>query len=151
MDFYRLRSEGDNALSVSPSVSLCVCLSMLLRLNRLILALIFSMEIDIDLGQAGIVGQGRRSKVKFKCSNSCLTSLLVAFYLVWGQSQGSESSSKVGVKVKYIRSLACQVQQKAITLNFEVKGGHYRFEGFVCVSVIRGCMQIITQMRSISF
>ncbi len=37
-----------------------------------------------------------------------------------------------------IRDSACRVQQKAITVKFGVKGGHYRSEGFVCLSVIRG-------------
>ncbi len=32
----------------------------------------------------------------------------------------------------------CWVQQKAITIKFGVKGGHYRSEGFVCLSLISG-------------
>ncbi len=36
------------------------------------------------------------------------------------------------------RGSACQVQQKAITIKFGVKGGYYRSEDFVCLSVIWG-------------
>ncbi len=52
------------------------------------------MVVDLDLDKTGIVGQGRRSKVKVKCSKSCLTSLLVGFYLAL------RSRSKVVVKVE---------------------------------------------------
>ncbi len=39
-----------------------------------------------------------------------------------------------------IRGSACRVQQRAITVKFGAKGGHYRSKGYVCLSVIsRAC------------
>ncbi len=50
-----------------------------------------------------------------------------------------------------IRGSALPSAAKAFTLEFEVKGGHYQSGGFVCVSVIRERVRIISQMRSIGF
>ena len=77
------------------------------------------------------------------------------FTLLWGQGQRSTSRSKVKVKGRHqgqrsrsnvwrvavdIRGSACRVHQSAITVKFGAKGGHYRSEGFVCLSVIsRAC------------
>ncbi len=36
-----------------------------------------------------------------------------------------------------------------ITIKFGINGGHYRSEGFVCVSTIKGRVRIISLMRSI--
>ncbi len=59
------------------------------------MTLLFGMGVDLDLGQAGIVGQGRRSKVMVKCSKSCfditVTCLLPCFEVkvkVKGRRQG---------------------------------------------------------------
>ncbi len=38
-----------------------------------------------------------------------------------------------------------------LNLKFGVKGGHYQSEIFVCVSVIKGHMRIISRMWSIGF
>ena len=66
------------------------------------MTLIFGMGVDLDLGLAGIVGQGRRSKVKVKWSKSMFCSPVFMPFL--GLSQGhqsrSGSRSKVEVKVK---------------------------------------------------
>ena len=54
------------------------------------------------------------------------------------KSRGSNLNVKVNVwcVAVDIRGSACRVQQKAITLKFGVKDGHYRSKGFVYVSVI---------------
>ena len=44
--------------------------------------------------------------------------------------------SKVWRVAVDIRGPACRVQQGAITVKFGAKGGHYRSEGFVCLSLI---------------
>ena len=60
------------------------------------LILIFGMGVDLDLGWVGIVGQGRRWKVKVKCQNCVLISLLPCFmFKVKGQGQGQRSWVKV--------------------------------------------------------
>ena len=48
-------------------------------------------------------------------------------------------------------SIRTSVRVCVRALLFGVKGGHYQSEGFVCVSVIRGHMRIISPMRSIGF
>ncbi len=48
-----------------------VCLSELSCLNRLTFDLHFGIVVNLDLGKAGIVGQGRRSKVKVKFQKLC--------------------------------------------------------------------------------
>ena len=58
--------------------------------------LIFGMQGDLDLGWVGIVGQGRRSKVKVKCQNSCFDTTVT---LLQDQGQRSGSRSKVKGKV----------------------------------------------------
>ncbi len=88
--------------------------------------------------------------------------LLVAFSLalrsrskvgvkVKGRGQGHSSRSNIWHVAVHIKGLACRVQQKSITLKFGVECGHNRSKGFVCVSLIRGCMRIISRMRSIGF
>ena len=56
--------------------------------------LIFGIEVDLDLSQAGIEGQGRRSKVKVTCQKSCFG---INVALLIGQRSGSRS--KVEIKV----------------------------------------------------
>ncbi len=65
-----IAKQGDNALG---SVRLCVRFFALSRLNRLTydLHLDFCMGVDLDLGQVGYVGQGRKLKVKVKCQRLC--------------------------------------------------------------------------------
>ncbi len=48
-------------------ICLFVYLHALACWNRLTKTLMFGMGVNLDLGMAGIVGQGRRSKVKVKC------------------------------------------------------------------------------------
>ena len=65
--------------------------------------------------------------------------------------QGKRSMSNVWHMAVDIRGLACQALQKAITLKFGVKGGHYRSKGIGRVSVKSGHMQIVSQMWPVSF
>ncbi len=60
--------------------------------------------------------------------------------MVKGRGQVQRSRSNVWRVAVDIRSSACRVQQRAITVKFGANGGHYRSEGFVCLSVIsRAC------------
>ena len=56
--------------------------------------LIFVIGVDLDLGQAGIVGQGHRLKVKVKGQKSCFGITVILL-----QVQRSGSRSKVEIKV----------------------------------------------------
>ncbi len=73
-----------------------VCQSTLSRLNPL--TLIFGMRVDLDLGYSGIVGQGRRSKVKVKVC-----------FKVMGQGQIS------GVQGLILGAQLCRVQKRVIS------------------------------------
>ncbi len=50
-----------------------------------------------------------------------------------------------------VRPSVCVFVRALLFTPFEGKGGHYQSEGFVCVSVIRGRMRIISRMRPIGF
>ncbi len=106
--------------SVRPFVTLWICLSELFCLNCL---------------TQDLVGQGQR--LRSNAQNRVLISLLVAYDLAL--------RSNVVVKVK---CLAGSVQYQGPGLPSAVKanypqiwgeGGYYQSEGFVYVSVIRGC------------
>ncbi len=110
--------------------------------------------IDLDLGQLGIEGQGRRSKVKVK---HVFTWPLPCFRVKVkgrGQGQRSGSRSKVEVKVKgqvKVKFWRAAVDNRGSALPSAAKSNksHYQFKVFVCVSVISGRMRIIARMRSI--
>ncbi len=101
-----------------------------------------------------MVSQGRRSKVKVNAKNRVLTSLLPLL-----QSQRSGSRSKVGVKVmgrgQSSRSnfwrAAVDIRGSALPSAAKSNKSHYQSRVFVCVSVIRGRIRIITRMWSIGF
>ncbi len=57
------------------------------------------------------------------------------------QRQRSGSRSNVAGD---IGSSACRVQQRAIILRFSAKEDNYQSENYVCVSVIRRLIQIIS-------
>ncbi len=97
------------------------------------------MKIDLDLGYLGIVGQGRRSKVK--CQKMCFLLLL------YGQSQRSGSRSKVWVKLISRGSISGTQRSSAAKSN----NHHFKFKVIVCVFVISGCRRIIARMRSMAF
>ena len=136
--YYRPRSGGDNALgSVRPSVSLSVCLSVCVSLcvhshawTVWPTTFIFCMEVDLDLGQDGYVGQGRRSRSYAK------TAFYITVTLLWGQGQRSGSRSRVkvmgqgqlsGTQRSILGARLCRVQQS--------NRSHYQFKVFVCVSL----------------
>ena len=83
---------GDNVLgSVCPSV----CLSRLSQLNRWTFHLDVWHGLDFDLGQAVIVGQGRRSKFKVNCQKSCFDITVTSLQdqgRGQGQCQGQRSN-----------------------------------------------------------
>ncbi len=69
------------------------------------------MRVDLDPSLAGIVGQGRRSKVKLKCLKlffditvSCLLPCFKVKVKGWGQ--GQRSLSKVGGQGQMSRSMS---------------------------------------------
>ena len=132
--------------SISPFACVAVCLSELSCLNRLTHDLDFWHwgrpwpRLDWDCWSRSPVGQ------RSNAQNRVLTSPLLTFYLCL------RSWSKVDIKFKgqgqswvKVKCLARNrgyhglgsFQQKAITLKFGVKGGHYWSKGFVCVSVCR--------------
>ena len=99
------------------------------------------MEVELDLGWVGYVGQGRRSKAK----NRVFTWLLPCVKVkVKGQGQGHGSRSNVW-------HAAIEIRGSALPSAAKSNKSHYQSKVFVCVSLISGCMQIIGQMRSIGF
>ncbi len=98
------------------------------------------MGVDLDLGQVGYVGQGRRSKVKVNAKNHVFTRLLPCFMAkVKGRSQGQGQRS--GSRPNFWRAA---VDNRGSALPSAAKSikSHYQFKVFVCVSVICGCMRI---------
>ncbi len=63
--------------------------------------LIFGVGVGLDLGQVGMLGQGRRSKVKVKSEKCVWIPLCDALILPQGQVQRSRSKSKISIKVKH--------------------------------------------------
>ncbi len=107
------------------------------------------MEVDLDLGYGGYVGQGHRSKVKVICQKCVFTSLSPCFKFkvkgrvkVKGQGQGHRSR---------LIFWCAAVDNRGSALPSAEKGNrsHYQFKVFVCVSLITGHMRIIARMRSI--
>ncbi len=138
-DHYRPRSEGDNVLgSVRPSVCQFVCPTSP-AWTVWPLTLIFCTRVDLDLGYAGIVGQGRRSKVKVKCQISCFD-IIVTLLTV-----------KVRVKVKGRVKVMGRGQRSNFWRTANSNRGHYQSKAFVCVSLIRGRIRIIARRWSIGF
>ncbi len=112
------------------------------------------MEVNLDLEWNGIVGQGRRSKVKVKHQNPLLTSQCrshLNFFKVKvkGRCQGHGSRSNVWCVAVNTRGLACRAQQNGITLTFGTKNDNYQSEK--CVCVIMGLMHLISRTQSIGF
>ena len=114
--------------------------------------MIFGIAVHLHLGQAGNVGQGRRSKVKVKCQKSCFG---VTVALLNGQGQRSWSRSKVEIKVmghgqrsrsNFWSTAVGSTRQRLCSLPHCNKS-HYQSKVFVCVSV----MWVILRMRSIGF
>ncbi len=87
------------------------------------------MGVDLDLEWAGIVGQGRRSKVKVKCQKRVLTPLLPCFK-VKGRGQGQRSRSKV--KVTFWRAA---VDIRGSALPSALKSNKSHCQSNVCVSI----------------
>ncbi len=103
--------------------------------------MIFGIGVDLDLGQAGIVGQGRRSKVKVKCQKSCFS---ITVTLLKAQGQRSGSRSKVETKVigqgqrsrSNFWSTAIYIRVSALPSAEKSNKYHYQSKVFVRVSVI---------------
>ncbi len=120
------------------------------------------MGVDIGPGYDGILGRGRGSKLKVKCLKSCLN-ITNYYYLpffevkVKGEVKVIGQGHRSGVKGQ---CQICGMQQSILGARFAemvdysqvwAKEDCYQSEEFVCVSVIRGLVWIISQTWSISF
>ncbi len=132
--YYMAAKREDNRFgSVRPSVCLHVC-PCSLGWTVWPLTLSFWHGVDLDLGQGGIVVQGRKSMVKVKCHISCFTSMLPCFKV------------KVRVKVKGqgklsgVQQAICDIRGSALPSAAKSNRSCYQSKVFVCVSVISGCI-----------
>ena len=124
------------------SVHLFVRLSKQSCLNRLTFDLDFQYAWgNVDLGQAGIVGQGRSRMLKIVFRHHCL--LPLPCFKVKGQGQMfCMQQSILGAWLAECRKGNCpKLSSKAGSLPvrcFLAKRGHYQSDEFFCVSVTRG-------------
>ncbi len=70
------------------------------------------MRVDHDPGQAGIVGQGRRSKVKVKYQKSCFDITVTLFKVkVKGRVKVMDQGQISGMQRLILGARLCRVQQ----------------------------------------